>query len=94
MDPIPTIWEGKVEKKAASTCRLPAFVRWKWIRDVVWWLSRGRKGEPTGDEMPGQSFNSLDLYVAKNEKDKVIQKFTDFLEHLKSLKPLREAGFV
>ena len=50
--------------------------------------------EPTGDEMPGQSFNSLDLYVANNQREKVIPKFTDFLEHLKSLKPLRDAGIV
>ena len=50
--------------------------------------------ETTGDEMPGQSFNSLDLYVANNEKEKVIPKFTDFLQHLKSLKPLRDAGIV
>jgi hypothetical protein len=50
--------------------------------------------EPTGDKMPDQSFNFLDLYVAKNEKEKVIRKFTDFLQHLKSLKPLRDAGIV
>jgi hypothetical protein len=50
--------------------------------------------EPTGDEMPGQSFNSLDLYVANNEKEKVIQNFVRFLEHLKALKPLQDAGIV
>ena len=43
-------------------------------------------------EMPGQSFDSLHLYVANDEKEKVIQKFTDFLQHLKTLKPLRDAG--
>jgi hypothetical protein len=45
-------------------------------------------------EMPGQSFDSLHLYVANDEKEKVIQKFTDFLQHLKTLKPLRDAGIV
>jgi hypothetical protein len=44
--------------------------------------------------MPGQSFNSLDLYVANDQKEKVIQEFTDFLQHLKSLKSLRDAGIV
>jgi hypothetical protein len=50
--------------------------------------------EPTGNEVPGQSFNSLDLYVANNEKEKMVQEFTHFLEHLKSLKSLRDAGIV
>jgi hypothetical protein len=45
--------------------------------------------EPEEYGMPGQSFNSLDLYVANDEKEKVIQEFTDFLQHLKTLKPLR-----
>jgi hypothetical protein len=44
--------------------------------------------------MPGQSFDSLHLYVANDEKEKVIQKFTDFVQHLKTLKPLRDAGIV
>ena len=50
--------------------------------------------EPTGDEMPGQSFNSLDLCLANDEREKVIQEFTDFLQHLKTLKPLRDAGII
>jgi hypothetical protein len=50
--------------------------------------------EPEEYAMPGQSFNSLDRYVANDEKEKVIQDFTDFLQHLKTLKPLRDAGIV
>ena len=45
-------------------------------------------------EMPGQSFDSLHLYVANDEKEKVVQEFTDSLQHLKTLKPLRDAGIV
>jgi hypothetical protein len=50
--------------------------------------------EPTEYGMPGQSFNSLDLYVANDEKQKVIQEFIDFLRRLKTLKPLRDDGIV
>jgi hypothetical protein len=50
--------------------------------------------EPTEYGMPGQSFDSLDLYVGNDEKEKVIQEFTDFLQHLKALKSLRDAGIV
>jgi hypothetical protein len=32
------------------------------------------------------------MLLTNNEKEKVIQKLIDFLEHLKSLKPLRDAG--
>ena len=45
-------------------------------------------------EMPGQSFDSLHLYVSNDEKEKVVQEFTAFLQHLKTLKPLRDAGIV
>jgi hypothetical protein len=50
--------------------------------------------EPTADVTTGQSCNWLDLYVANDEKEQVIQKFIDFLTHLKSLNPLRHAGIV
>jgi hypothetical protein len=50
--------------------------------------------EPEEYGMPGQSFDSLNIYVANDEKEKVLQEFTNFLQHLKTLKPLRDAGIV
>jgi hypothetical protein len=53
-----------------------------------------KEPEPTGEMPPGPTFNSLDLYVGNDEKEKLVQEFTKFLQHLKSLKSLRDAGIV
>jgi hypothetical protein len=46
------------------------------------------------NEMPGMSFNRLYLYVDTDKRELVVQEFTRFLEHLKGLKVLQDAGIV
>jgi hypothetical protein len=46
------------------------------------------------NEMPGMSFNQLYLYVEADKREMVVREFTRFLEHLKGLKVLRDAGIV
>jgi hypothetical protein len=53
-----------------------------------------KEPEPPGGWPPGPTFKSLNLFVANDEKERVIQKFTNFLQHLKTLKSLRDAGIV
>ena len=50
--------------------------------------------EPDGDEMPGQSFDWLDLYVDTNKRKEVVQHFVRFRDHLKQLRRLRDLGIV
>jgi hypothetical protein len=67
------------------------------FRDFETWedfLAIVKEPEPTGEMPFGPQFNSLDLYVGNDEKERVIQEFTNFLQHLKTLKPLRDAGIV
>jgi hypothetical protein len=46
------------------------------------------------NEMPGMTFNQLYLYVEADKREMVVQEFTRFLEHLKGLKVLQDAGIV
>jgi hypothetical protein len=44
--------------------------------------------------MPGMTFNRLYLYVDTDKREVVVQEFARFLEHLKGLKVLQDAGIV
>jgi hypothetical protein len=50
--------------------------------------------EPDGTEMPGDSFNWIDLYVAEESKEQINNRFLAFERHLKSLPRLQKAGIV
>jgi hypothetical protein len=47
--------------------------------------------EPDGAEMPGDSFVCLDLYVSNKAKDKVVNGFESFQQHLRSNPVVHEA---
>jgi hypothetical protein len=46
------------------------------------------------NEMPGMTFNRLYLYLETDKREMVVQEFVRFLEHLKGLKVLKDAGIV
>jgi hypothetical protein len=46
------------------------------------------------NERPGMTFNRLYLYVDTDKREMVVQKFVRFLEHLKELRMLQDAGIV
>lgn len=47
--------------------------------------------DPDEDEMPGDCFVRLDLYVATGVKDQVVREFESFQRHLRSLQIVLEA---